>query len=139
MPGVLSVAGPAALVLPAADTRFMVLAPGGENPRLDLDPAQRQVGIRVHRRSTAMSGILGLRKRLLRHETQRVLGYRTPSTDRSSAFGARYFQPHMAMLRAGSGIARDLRLLGVVFREKLGNLRFDRFVVEVVRRAADDE
>ena len=139
MPGVVSATEPAALVLPVAETRFMVMAPGGENSRPELDPARRKVGIRVHKQSAALSAILELRERLLRHETQRVLGRRPPSTHRSNAFGARHYQPHMAVLRAGSGVDRDLTLFGEPFREQLGNLRFDRFEVEVVRRVGGDK
>lgn len=132
MPGVVPISEPTELILSAAETRFMVLAPGGENPHPDLDPARRKVGIRVHRQSAALPFILALRERLLQHETWRVLGRRPPSTHRSNAFGARHYQPHMAVLRAGSGIGRDLKQLGVPFRQRLGDLRFDRFEVEVV-------
>jgi hypothetical protein len=137
MPGVLSISEPAKVVLAAAETRFMVMAPGGENPRPELDPARRKLGIRVHKQSAAIAAIMAFRERLLRHETWRVLGWRPPSTHRSNAFGARHYQPHMAVLWAGSGIARDLRQLGVPFREKLGDLRFDRFEVEVVTLIGD--
>jgi hypothetical protein len=132
MPGVLATSEPAGVVVPAAETRFMVMAPGGENPRPGLDPARRKVGIRVHKQSVALPSILAFRERLSRHETWRVLGRRAPSTHRSSAFGARHFQPHMAVLRAGSGVGRDLKRIGVRFRQMLGILRFDTFVVEVV-------
>lgn len=136
MPGVLSVSEPADVVLAAAETRFMVMAPGGENPRPEWDPARRKVGLRVHKQSAALPSILAFRERLLRHETSRVLGHRPRSTRRSNAFGARDYQPHMAVLRAGSGIGRDLTQLGIPFRRKLGILRFDRFEIEV-RRISD--
>ena len=134
MPGIQSVSEAADVVLAAAETRFMVMAPGGENPRLELDPGRRKVGVRVHRQSKSLSEILAFRDRLLRHETKRVLGNRSPSNRKSNAFGARHFQPHMAVLRAGSGVDRDLTLLGVPFRETLGNLTFDKFVIDVVSR-----
>ncbi len=134
MPGVFPVSEPADVVLAATETRFMVMAPGGENPRPELDPAERKVGLRVHKQSAALRLILEFRERLLRRETPRVLGRRPPSTRRANAFGARHYQPHMAVLRAGTGIDRDLARLGVPFRQKLGNLRFDRFEVEIVGR-----
>jgi hypothetical protein len=112
----------------------MVLAPGGENPRPELDPGYLKVGIRIHRSSIARGAILEFRRRLLRYETQRVLGNREPSCDRTSAFGARSFQPHMALLHAGSGIDRDLAPLGASFRCALGHLTFDRFIVEIVSK-----
>lgn len=61
MPGVISTAEPARVVIPAEDTRFMVLAPGGENPRPHLVPAKRKVGFRLMRRSSAMSAIMAYR------------------------------------------------------------------------------
>jgi hypothetical protein len=57
LPGVVSIAAPAHVILPAEDTRFMVLAPGGENPRPELEPGHRKVGIRVHRQSKAAAAI----------------------------------------------------------------------------------
>ena len=39
------------------ETRFMVLAPGGENPRSDLEPAHRSVAIRLIRRNQAITEI----------------------------------------------------------------------------------
>lgn len=134
MPGVVSIAESVRVALAASETRFMVMAPGGENPRSELEPGKRKVGIRVHKKSAALPSILGFRERLLRHETGQVLGSRAPSTHRRNAFGARHFQPHMAILRAGSGIDRDLTLIGIPFREALGDLTFDRFAIEVRTR-----
>lgn len=132
MPGVMSICEPVQVTVAAAATRFMVMAPGGENPRPELDPGGRKVGIRVHKQSPAIPSILALRERLLRHETSRVLGRRSASTHRSNAFGARNYQPHMTVLQAGTGIDRDLTKIGILFRQRLGDLRFDRFEVEVV-------
>lgn len=122
----------AAMICPANETRFMVMAPGGENPRPNLDPALRKVGIRIHRQSCAIPAILGYRERLLAYETKWVHGARPPSNHRRNAFGARNFQPHVALLRAGSGIQRDLNPIGERFRNEIGDLRFDRFQVEIV-------
>jgi hypothetical protein len=138
MTGVVPLEEPANVVVAAHDTRFMVMAPGGENPRPEFDPGRRTVGIRVRRPSNSYSAILDYRKRLLRHETQSVLGGRRPSTHNRSAFGARYFQPHMALLRPGSGVARDLSRLGVQFREGAGELTFDRFLVDIVQKPRVD-
>jgi hypothetical protein len=125
------------VTLPASETRFMVLAPGGENPRYYLDPRKLKVGIRIHKRSHAYATILRFRQRLVQYETNRVLGSRDPSTDKKSAFGARYYQPHMAILRRpGAQIDRDLTQIGVPFRAALGDLTFDRFRIDVVPRAS---
>jgi hypothetical protein len=118
MPGLLTRVEPIELVIPTAETRFMVMAPGGENPRADLEPANRKVGIRIQRRNPARAAIDEFRDRIMFYETKTVLG-------------ARYFQPHMAVLRAGSGIDGDLTKVGSVFRTQIGALRFDRFSVEI--------
>ncbi len=123
------------VVLAASETRFMVMAPGGENPRPNLEPARRKVGIRVHRQSEAMRGIEELRARLLQYETSDVLGKRKTSTHRRSAFGARNFQPHVTLLRPGSGIDRDLTKIGTRFREEFEAFTFNRFLVQISRRA----
>ena len=134
MPGLAPSTEPAIVRVPAVDTRFMVLAPGGENPRPELDPARRKVGIRIRRNTDAMNSILTYRQRLLDVETDQVRGARKPSDRRRNAFGARHFQPHMTLLLAGSGIGRELRPIGEAFRASVGDLTFDRFVVDVVRR-----
>lgn len=126
------------VVVPASDTRFMVMAPGGENPRPNIDPATRKVGVRVQWQSTAMPQIQALRQRFIALESPRVLGNRARSTARTSAFGARSFQAHMALLRAGSGVPNDLTQIGAPFRENLGNLRFDRFLVEAICLTSGD-
>ena len=36
------------------ETRFMVLAPGGENPKANLIPSERSVGIRLTKRNNAI-------------------------------------------------------------------------------------
>jgi hypothetical protein len=131
MPGVHPSSEHMRVTVPTSETRLMVFALGGENPRPEIDPARRGVGIRVQKKNVARSTILTLREKLLRHENLSVLGTRRPSTLNRSAFGARYFQPHMAILRAGSGVDRDLTKLGIQFRESIDVLHFNRFEIDV--------
>lgn len=112
----------------------MVLAPGGENPRAELEPRNRKVGIRIMKVNAGRADIQGFRDRLLKYETREVLGIRRPSTGSANAFGARNFQPHMSVIRPGSGIDRDLTKVGKVFRAGIDVLRFDRFSIERVIR-----
>ena len=132
MPALRTGSEPVCLILPAEETRFMVMAPGGENPRPELDPAVRKIGIRIQWQSSAMPAIQAFRQHLIAHETSSVLGNRKKSTRRTSAFGARSFQPHMVLLRAGSGDFQSLSMLGKRFRSSVGDLHFDRFVIESV-------
>jgi len=138
MPGVTALSEPVAVVIPAADTRFMVMAPGGENPKPHLDPGKKKVGIRIHKKSNALTKIMEYRNRLIKFESVRVLGSRSPSTNWKNAFGARHFQPHMAVLFPGSGIDKDLRLMGEPFRQQIGDLTFDRFEIDVVTKSAEN-
>jgi hypothetical protein len=133
MPGLAPTIEPVRLVVPTNETRFMVLAPGGENPRPELEPRHCKVGIRIQRRNSAHVEIQAFRNRLLAHETPNVLGGRHPSTKVRNAFGARNFQPHVAFLRSGSRIDRDLTKVGVIFRRALQYLTFDRFSIDVVK------
>lgn len=134
MPGVSDIKEDARVIIPAEDFRFMVMAPGGENHRAELDPGRRKVGVRIHRQSAATPEIHSYRERLTSYETSQILGGRMSSNKARSAFGARSFQPHMSLLRAGSGIDRDLKPIGAAFRQTLGNLTFDSFSIKVVRK-----
>lgn len=115
--------------IPAQDFRFMVMVPGGENAREDIEPAQHKIGLRIHKASHVNTHIQEYRNRLIQLETKRVLGDRKPSTKSFSAFGSRHFQPHMTVLRSGNGIDRDLKIIGDKFRETMGVLNFNKFVI----------
>ncbi|MBX3452711.1 MAG: hypothetical protein KF777_24460 [Planctomycetaceae bacterium] len=112
-----------------AELRMMSMAPGGENRRPDVDPAQFPIGVRIRRAEGAAQPLEQLRDRFLRYETPKVLGSREPSTRRASAFGARHFQPHITLLRAGAWKDPDLAPLGKRLREHVQSLTFDRLVV----------
>ena len=113
------------------ETRFMVLAPGGENPRPEIYLPFHKIGIRVRKQSVARASILSYRERLTAFETSEVLGIRRPSTATKSAFGSRSFQPHMTLLKAGHGIGQDLARIGEAFRAKFGCFKFDRFAINI--------
>lgn len=134
MPSLADCSEAISITMPTAETRFMVLAPGGENPRPELEPRNRKIGIRVMKVNEGRAEIQVFRDRLLKYETREVLGIRRPSTSQANAFGARNFQPHMSMIRPGSGIDRDLTKVGRVFRAGIDVLRFDRFSIETVIR-----
>ena len=116
---------PISIELDVKETRFMVLAPGGENPRPELVPSKRSVGIRLTRRNIAVPHIQKLRREMSSRETPRIIGRRTPSTAKYSCFGARRYQPHIKLLRPGSEIDRDMTELGKAFRNHFSVLKFD--------------
>lgn len=81
--------------------RFMVMAPGGENPRPDIDVSSHEIGVRIKRTAPERSRIEELRARLYTYETPELLGDRRASDHRRNAFGARHFQPHITLLKKG--------------------------------------
>ena len=115
--------------------RFMTIAPGGENPRPDIDTSKRPVGVRIQRAAPAYNQILELRSRFYPFETQEALAGRKPSGDRRSAFGSHHYQPHVSLLRSGSGIDPSLSKAGVLFRTAVPKLTFDRFSVRCLTSA----
>lgn len=116
------------------ETRFMVMAPGGENPRPELDPSHRSIGLRLTRRNIAIPQIQALRAEFIEYETSRVLGARRPSTASSNAFGARHYQPHITLLRPRPRVQIDLRQIGQLFREQLQWIDFDQLETKTVSR-----
>lgn len=112
-----------------AHWRFMTIAPGGENARPDVDTLSRPIGVRIQRVSPAYKELMVLRSRFYKFETPEVLGQRRGSSDRTSAFGSRHYQPHVTLLHRGSGIDPELSKTGAIFRSAIPNLTFDRFSV----------
>ena len=117
------------IIADSAETRFMVLARGGENPRPEYEPNQRSVGIRLTRRNQAIKRIQTLRSSIYCLETTKVIGDCTRTSAWKSCFGPRNYQPHIKLLRPNSGIQRDLRQLGTAFRTGVDLIEFDRFQV----------
>lgn len=72
---------PVKIFADASETRFMVLAPGGENPRPNLEPSRRSVGIRLTKRNTAIRQVLELRRSIYQSEPARWPGNRKSTTD----------------------------------------------------------
>lgn len=115
----------------AKDLRFMVVAPGGENPRPDLDPATRPLALRVRRDSAAYTDIQKYRSQFLAFESPRVLAGRSPSGPRKSAFGSHHYQPHITVCSRAHGLTGDLRPYGDILRTSLGSVTFNRLVCRV--------
>ncbi len=118
-----------AITVPGSELRMMALAPGGENARPDVDPRLCLVGLRIRRAEGAANALEALRTRFFAYETEKALGVRRPSSRRSSAFGARSYQPHITVLKAGAIADPDLSKIGFIVREQLTSLQFDRLVV----------
>lgn len=129
LPGLVSADRAVRMRADALETRFMVLAPGGENPRPELEPSRRSVGIRLTRRNLAIRHVQRLRENIFRLETPTVTGARKPTSAWTNCFGARHYQPHIKLLRPGSEIDRDLTKLGEIFRSEMEWIEFDRFEV----------
>ena len=131
LPGLPLVRKRVTIMADVSETRFMVLAPGGENPRPELEPARRSVGIRLTKRNSAIVEIQKMRQSIYKLETRRVIGTRKRTTAWTSCFGARHYQPHMKLLHPGSEIERDLRPLGESFRSAFNEIAFGKYEVRV--------
>ena len=113
------------------ETRFMVFAPGGENPRKDINPNKKPVGIRLTRRNIAIPRLLELRRSIYKHENETVLKNRRQRTsDWKNAFGSSHYQAHIVMIRPGSNINKNLTVLGKIFRKELRNIYFRKFEIK---------
>lgn len=102
------------IVIPATETRFMVMIPGGENPIEGVHPGMNKVGIRI-KNCTALKEIIDLRNELSKYETPELLNGRKHSNSKKSAFGRFCFQPHISLLKPGNGITNDLTVVGKLF------------------------
>ncbi len=121
----------------ARETRFMVFAPGSENPRPELEPAKRSVGIRLTKRNTAIEDIHALRHRMISLETSHVVGQRKRSTAWTSCFGARRYQPHVKLLGPGNEIDHDLTTIGQQFRDFFKTMEFGKYEIVTRPRSLD--
>ena len=117
--------------VPSDVWRFMVVAPGGENPRPDIDQLTRPLALRTVRTSDAYQSIQKLRSEFLAFETDKVLSGRRTSGPRRNAFGSRHYQPHVTLIGSGHGIEGDLSEYGEVLRRQLGDLEFDKLSCRV--------
>ncbi len=130
LPGLHEEARPLHIAANIDETRFMVLAPGGENPREEIDPRAHSVGIRLTRRNAAIPAIQELRERIYRLETRIDIGCRKPSTAWTNCFGSRNYQPHIQILRPWHKVDATLTELGLLFRTQIDRIEFDLFQVE---------
>ena len=130
LPGVVEENQPVHINANVDETRFMVLAPGGENPRPDLEPSRHSVAIRLTKRNQAITEIQRLRKSVYQLETSKVVGNRAATTAWTNCFGSRHYQPHIKLLRPGSRIKHDLAEIGRIFRSELEQIEFDQFRIQ---------
>jgi len=134
MSGASAVDEEAHVIVPTAETRFMVLAPGGETRGRKLEPRHCKVGIRVQRKILRATRSRSFANGCWRTRPRTLLGGRRPSTAERNAFGARHFQPHIALVRPGNRIDRDLTKIGELFRQAIKQLTVDRFSIDIVRK-----
>ena len=117
------------IVADIAETRLMVIVPGGETPRERLDPRRQSIGLRLTKRNAAVDDIQVLRSQVSRLETPEILGTRKPTTAWKSAFGSRRYQPHVTLCGPGSGAPYDLTIVGKALRASVRTIRFGSFEI----------
>ena len=114
-----------------AETRFMVFAPGGENPKRHINPNKKPVGIRLTKRNIAIPKLLELRRSFFKYENENVLRNRRQKTsDWKNAFGSSHFQAHIVMIRPGNNINKNLTEIGKIFRQELKYISFKKFEIK---------
>ena len=112
-----------------AETRTMVLVPGGENPRPGVTPSQHSLALRLTNRNVAVPEIQALRAEFMQIETDDVIGTRSRSTRRRNAFGARNYQPHLKICGPRNGAPLNLTDFGEHLRAQLEAVRFSFYEV----------
>ena len=133
LPGLVQKSVPVSITADVAETRFMVLKPGGENPREGLDPRTDPIGIRLTRRNQAIPEIQKLRQEIYRLENKWVIGNRKFTTAWTNSFGSRHYQPHIQFLKDWHKVDESLTRVGSLFREQVDHINFDRFQIEICR------
>lgn len=130
LPGLEEGVWPIDVVADTDEIRFMVLGPGGENPRPELDHRSRSVGIRLTKRNRAIADIQRLRKSVYGFESREVVGDRKATTAWKNCFGSRHYQPHVQLLKPWNKMRQGLTELGTLFRFAVGQIHFDEFQIE---------
>lgn len=137
LPGLIEHGRPIRIVVETVETRFMVLAPGGENPRSNIDPRALSIGIRLTKRNSAIKSIQKLRENVFKYETPRVIGERSPTTAWRNCFGSRNYQPHIQLLKPWNKIDFELAEIGEMFRSEIPEIEFGWYEIESRRRIND--
>ncbi len=123
---------PINISVPVSELRAMAMAPGGENPRADIDPTRTSVGIRIRRQMAPRrrSSVCG---RGFSRSRQR----RCWATGRRARVGPARSAPEATTppdtAQAGAIRDPDLSKFGARLRTSLDNLTFDRLVVRCRR------
>ena len=130
LPGVIEHRSSIDILAPTDEMRLMVLAPGGENPRDSIDPRQNSVGLRLTRRNDAVPEIQRIREQIYGHETEEIVGSRTPTTAWKSCFGARHYQPHIQLLKPWHKVETSLSEIGSSFRSTIHEISFDTLTID---------
>ena len=113
------------------ETRFMVMVPGGEKPKKNINPASKSVGLRLNKRNNAIPSSLEMRRKIYQNEPD--LKNRKNTSDWRNAFGAKNFQPHMTLLKPGNSMPNDLSEVGTLFRDNFQELNFQKLLVKKYR------
>jgi hypothetical protein len=126
------------ITMDIAETRFMTMTPGGENPRPDVDPSKCSIGIRLKKGNIAIPDILAMRREFFKYETETVIRPpRQKTTDWTNAFGARSYQPHIKLIFPENGLHPDLTKIGSIFRSKFHDLEFDRLTISSKQQGSE--
>ena len=102
-----------------------------KNPKKNINPASKSVGLRLTKRNIAIPSILEIRRKIYQNEPD--LKNRKNTSDWRNAFGAKNFQPHMTLLKPGNSMPNDLSEVGTLFRDNFQELNFQKLLVKKYR------
>ena len=114
-----------------AETRFMLLRPGGVNPQSDIEPRDSPIGIRLTGRNGGVSEIRRLRQEIIEYEREKEFRNHKHSTLKFNAFGPREYIPHIKLMQRDNRISKPLKDIGVLFRDEIEPIHFTHFAVHV--------
>lgn len=126
LPGIKAESRPVKVIANTSETRLMPMTLGGESPRPDVDPNKHRIGLRLRKSNRAIGQIQDFRAGYYEREQMIMSEICKPTKAWTSAYGVPRYQPHITILKAGSGIDSDLTKLGAAFRREIEEIEFGR-------------
>ena len=113
------------------ETRFMVMSPGGDNPRNKKSVHRSKIGIRFTKRSPLFNELDAIRQHLSFLDNQ-ALPLTSSNTGRNdNAYGVKRFIPHITLINRNNNLPNNLHGLGAKFREDIREITFSDIKIEV--------
>ena len=113
------------------ETRFMVMSPGGDNPKNKKSVHRSKIGIRFTKRSALFNELDAIRKHLSFLDNQAIPLTSSKTGRNDNAYGIKRFIPHITLINRNNNLLNNLYDLGAAFREHLPEITFSDIKMEV--------